>query len=86
MAPGHIASDGAGGLWLSGTDENPPNNTWLLHRSASGTWTRQVINPQRAQVTGLALVPGTTTMVAPGTTFRSEQDKAAVYLNGTLGS
>jgi hypothetical protein len=86
MSPAHIASDGAGGLWLSGTDENPPNNTWLLHQSASGTWTRQVINPQRAQLTGLALLPGTTTLVGAGTTFRSEHVKAAVYLNGTLGS
>jgi hypothetical protein len=86
VAPVQMAADGAGGLWLIGTQESPPNNTYLLHLSASGTWTRQVISPERSTVSGLALVPGGTTLVGAGTTLRSEHFKAAVYLNGTLGS
>lgn len=45
-----------------------------------------MISPERSTVSGLALVPGSTTLVGAGTTLRTEHFKAAVYLNGTLGS
>ena len=81
-----ITSDGAGGLWFTANPAKSPGTTWLLHRSASGKWTKTVIDPAGSSVFGLSLVAGTTSVVGAGNVATTQGSAAAVYLHGTLGS
>ncbi|SNT53227.1 hypothetical protein SAMN05443665_10406 [Actinomadura meyerae] len=75
-APGNwqprvAASDGRGGLWISGDGaprESGRDTPVLMHRSSDGTWTSSAVQAgdRTAYVDGLALVPRTTTLWGVG--------------------
>jgi hypothetical protein len=77
-----IIPDGQGGIWLSGFSGSPAVN-WVLHRSASGTWTR--IRFGSGGIGGLALIPGGTSVWGAGGSVTNGVADAAVYAYGPIG-
>lgn len=81
-----LAPDGRGGLWVLGK-----NNSWarggddaqrLFHRDAKGQWQRWMLpfKPGRGYYDELALLPGTTRLVATGTTLGMASDGLVAVL------
>jgi hypothetical protein len=65
-----LVTDGSGGFWFIGYAANF-TRTWAVHRTSAGAWSRMEL-VGGPNVTGLALVPGTTSLwgaswTAPGT-------------------
>jgi hypothetical protein len=80
---GAMAADGSGGIWI--TASNTSNGDWYaLHRSASGAWRRYLIT-KTAQVSGLGLIPGTTSLWAAGATSGLAGAKGAIWAYGSAG-
>src|SRR5262249_18592709 len=76
---GDISSDGHGGLWMMGV--SPPSashvQTWAVHRSAAGHWSRTLLGadgPLR-----LALIPGTASLWGAGTITGKTGSRAAIW-------
>jgi hypothetical protein len=59
-----MAPDGQGGLWIEGENQSS-GQAWLLHRSASGAWTKTTL-PAASQIASLALIPGTASLWGAG--------------------
>jgi len=68
---GPIARDGHGGLWVASV---PPgtcpgtacDTVTMLHRTATGTWTRTVVKVANLGLTDMRLIPGTRSVWASG--------------------
>lgn len=58
-------ADGKGGLWFLGSTDVNGEDSALVHRSATGSWTRGRIKPV-AELRSLARLPGTTRLFATG--------------------
>jgi hypothetical protein len=76
-----LASDGQGGIWVTGQDSS--GNTWVADMSASGTWSSTQIASSGTTVLSLANVPGTTAMWAAGWVETTPNgSNATIWANG----
>jgi hypothetical protein len=78
-----IAADGSGGIWITASSTTT-GDWYALHRSSSGAWRRYLITTT-GQVSGLGLIPGTTSMWAAGATSGLTGAKGAVWAYGAVG-
>ena len=79
--PESFASDGHGGFWLSAFDAK--GQTWAVHRSASGTWSRTLIGAA-AQMFEVAQIPGTSSLWGAGYGLTVPTGStAAIWVHGT---
>jgi hypothetical protein len=80
---GHIVSDGQGGLWLSGSAGAPGSTQYYyeVHRSASGAWSRALVS---APVSGLAHIPGTTSLWGVGWKAARTGGNAVIWAYGAI--
>jgi hypothetical protein len=60
-----IATDGSGGLWFSAARSSSQVPV-AEHRSSAGTWSSHPLPTGTGQAFGMALIPGTTSLWAPG--------------------
>jgi hypothetical protein len=78
--------DGAGGIWIPVvTDGNSPQ-TWILHLSRSGRWTRAAIAAKAGAGLGvgdLALIPGTRSVWGAGGVLTATGGDAVILGGGT---
>jgi len=84
LSVGHLASDGRGGVWVTG-DKLANNGAYALHYSGAGAWSRHLLGAQ-ALVSSFALIPGTTSVWAAG--FLPEATSggdATVWAHGAAG-
>lgn len=84
LSVGHLASDGQGGVWVTG-DKLANNGAYALHYSGAGAWSRHLLGVQ-ALVSSFALIPGTTSVWAAG--FLPEATSGAdatVWAHGAAG-
>ena len=84
LSVGHLASDGRGGVWVTG-DKLANNGAYALHYSGAGAWSRHLLDAQ-ALVSSFALIPGTTSVWAAG--FPPEATSggdATVWAHGAAG-
>jgi hypothetical protein len=58
-----LVSDGSGGFWFIGY---AAARAWAVHRTSAGSWSRMQL-PGHPFLTGMALVPGTTSLWGAGT-------------------
>lgn len=72
-----FASDGRGGLWLTG--QSFTGRSFILHRSRAGAWSRINIP---AAVNDLALIPGTTSLWAVGSRATRTGSNAVIWAHG----
>ncbi|MEU8799336.1 hypothetical protein [Spirillospora sp. NPDC048819] len=82
--PERLASDGRGGLWTIGWGDPygpTPESTPLMHRAADGTWRTATIDTggRTAEITELALVPGTRSLWGVGRILTPEARDGAIY-------
>ena len=82
LDPVDLSSDGRGGLWLTAVDS--ANAGWVVHRSASGQWSRVSLG-KSARMFGLALVPGTASLWGAGSVNQPAGSKAAIWADGRTG-
>jgi hypothetical protein len=80
---GTISTDGHGGIWVE-AQSTDRTQAWLLHRSASGTWTKNTLRPA-SLAEALAPLPGTTSMWAVGAYFSAGHGTAAIWARGPVG-
>lgn len=73
-------SDGHGGLWFTGLALGGQQR-YLVHRAANGKWTRTPVTwfPE-----GLALLPGTSSVLAAGWTYARTGGNAVVWAYGKI--
>lgn len=77
-----LAPDGAGGLWLSAQSRSS-NQTWAVHRSAAGAWTRQQLPPAAAGgLVAITRIPGTTSMWGAGLITGTSGADATIWGRG----
>jgi hypothetical protein len=76
-----LASDGHGGIWL--TAQISPSTAWVLHRSAAGHWIRTLLTSS-GSASGIARIPGTTSMWATGSVRRKVGSNAAIWADGRV--
>jgi hypothetical protein len=84
LSAGHLASDGQGGVWVTG-DKLANNGAYALHYTSAGAWSRTLLGTQ-ALVSSFALIPGTTSVWAAG--FLPDPTSggdAAVWAHGAAG-
>ena len=84
VSVGHLASDGQGGVWVTG-DKLANNGAYALHYTSAGAWSRHLLGAQ-ALVSSFALIPGTTSVWAAG--FLPEVatgGDATVWAHGAAG-
>jgi hypothetical protein len=96
-----LAPDGAGGLWfMGGVDQSGPGNDfsqtfYVIHRTASGSWTRTVtgsfkdtssgFSPTGADLGGLASIPGTKSLWGAGfTESKTVGGNAVIWAYGAV--
>ncbi|TDD21537.1 hypothetical protein E1287_40510 [Actinomadura sp. KC06] len=82
--PNRLASDGRGGLWITGWDDSSgptPEATPLMHRAADGTWRTATIDAagRPARIRELALIPGTRSLWGVGLIENPEEIDGAIY-------
>ncbi|HEX4092446.1 MAG TPA: hypothetical protein VHZ33_27310 [Trebonia sp.] len=78
-----LASDGQGGLWLSALSSG--GETYLVHRTAKGAWSRApFVNPGKGVVGGLAQIPGTSSLWAAGLKTAKTNGSAVIWADGTV--
>jgi hypothetical protein len=81
-----FASDGTGGIWIPVVTGGASPQTWLLHLSGSGRWTRTQIAASPGTGVGigdLALIPSTTALWGAGGLLTAAGGKAAIWAGGT---
>jgi len=74
-----FASDGRGGLWLTG--QSLTGQSFIIHRSPGGVWSRASIP---AVLNDLALIPGTTSLWAAGSRATKTGSNAVVWAHGPV--
>jgi len=79
--PVHVAPDGRGGVWITAFSSA---GSLVIHRTASGTWSRTTIG-QSAAIFGIALIPGTTSLWGAGRVNLTSRVNAAVWAHGKVG-
>jgi len=79
---GQPAQDGASGLWMNAQSLGS-NQTWAVHRSSTGKWTRQGL-PAAAggSLTAIARIPGTTSMWSAGRLNAATGSDATIWGRG----
>ena len=80
-----FATDGGGGVWIPVVTGGPDSDTFILHLSRDGQWTRTEISAARASGVGvgdLALVPRTTTLWGTGGMVTASGGVAAIWDHG----
>ena len=83
LALGSLAPDGHGGFWLSANGSSgSTQQSWMLHYSASGQWGRTAF---AAYIGPVALIPGTTSVLAAGWVNTRLGANATVWAHGPLG-
>jgi hypothetical protein len=80
---GPISADGHGGIWIE-AQSTERTQAWLLHRSASGAWTRNTLR-SASLVGDIARLPGTTSMWGVGAYFNTGGGTAAIWAHGPVG-
>ncbi len=78
-----MAADGSGGIWITALSTTT-GDWYALHRSGSGAWHSYVIT-KTGGVSGLSLIPGTTSMWAAGATSGLAGAKGAIWAYGPVG-
>lgn len=81
-----IAPDGAGGIWIPVVAGGTSPQTWLLHLSRSGHWTRVAITARPTAGLGigdLALIPGTKLLWGAGGLLTATGGNAVILGGGT---
>jgi hypothetical protein len=66
---GGMAADGMRGEWFTATQSSSKAPV-AEHRSSTGTWSSHVLPGGTGQAFGIALIPGTTSLWAPGPSRR----------------
>ena len=74
-------SDGHGGLWLTGFSAVTPGQSYVVHRTSSGAWSRTAVS---ANLQGLALIPDTTSLWAVGAKATSTGGDAVIWAYGSV--
>lgn len=74
-----ISSDGRGGLWVTGVGKT--GQTYVMHRTAAGAWSRIAIG---GWIWNLALIPGTTSAVGAGFKNTKTGSDAVVWAYGKV--
>ena len=82
LDPVDLAADGHGGLWLTALD--PASAGWVVHRTASGQWSRVSLG-KPARMYDLALIPGTASLWGAGSVNQQAGSKAAIWADGRIG-
>jgi hypothetical protein len=85
--PERFATDGAGGVWIPVVTGGDSADTWILHLSHAGIWTRTRIAAGPGAGVGvgdLALIPGTTTLWGSGGLVTTAGGDAAIWDHGVL--
>jgi hypothetical protein len=77
--PSRIAADGRGGLWV--TALGPTNQPFVVHRTATGRWSR---TPISTFLFGLALIPGTASLWGVGSATTRAGANAVIWAFGTV--
>jgi len=77
-----IAQDGHGGFWLSALSMTAHGGAWLIHRSASGAWSRT--RASGGTVFSLATIPRSGTVLGAGAVTTKPAETAAIWANGRL--
>lgn len=79
--PIRIAPDGRGGLWMTAVSKSA--RSWIIHRSATGTWRRtRVLAGASATMVSPVLIPRTTSLWAFGLVNNSSGSSAAIWGHG----
>jgi hypothetical protein len=81
-----FASDGAGGIWIPVVTGGSTPQTWMLHLSGSGRWTRTQIAASPGAGVGigdLALIPGTTALWGAGGLLTAAGGRAVIWAGGS---
>jgi hypothetical protein len=81
VEPSRLSSDGHGGIWATASSGK---KTWLVHRTASGRWSRFAL-PGGSFAAGLSLIPGTRSLWATGSLAQQAGSKAAIWAFGRIG-
>jgi hypothetical protein len=76
-----MTTDGQGGFWL--TASGPGNESWALHRSAAGHWTRTLL-AKSGFASGIARLPGTTSVWATGSVNTASGANAVIWADGRV--
>jgi hypothetical protein len=83
MRFGGLIPDGQGGLWMFAADTT--GNSWAVHRSAGGTWSRtEIALLSSGGPAALAMIPGTTSLWAAGGVDTTAGSAAAVWADGSI--
>ena len=80
VEPGRLASDGHGGIWATASSGK---KTWLVHRTASGRWSRFALR-EGSFAAGLTRIPGTRSLWATGSLSQQAGSKAAIWAFGRI--
>lgn len=83
-----LASDGAGGIWIPVVSAGSSPQTWILHLSRSGRWTRAEVATRAGPGLGvgdLALVPGTRSLWGAGGVLTAAGGDAVILGGGMSG-
>jgi hypothetical protein len=84
VSPFNIASDGSGGLWVTAsTLGTSGNQSWVLHRTKAGVWSRSKIRASD-QLLGITSVPGTTSLWGAGSQLATSGSNAVIWAYGAL--
>lgn len=81
VSVGQLTTDGSGGFWL--TAFGKAGAAWVLHRSAAGQWTRKLL-VSSGFVTGVARMPGTTSVWATGSADTATGANAVIWADGPV--
>lgn len=79
----YVSSDGRGGVWMT-AQALPSGPVYLIHRSASGAYTRTTLRSGQ-YIDSLALRPGTRTVWATGQYVSEPDATAQVWASGPIG-
>lgn len=82
VQPDQVVSDGHGGIWIAAATSPAGAPSWVLHRSASGKWTRTRVS---AGLLSLALVPGTSALWGAGIVATKAGTDGVIYADGDAG-
>ena len=84
LSAGNVASDGHGGVWITG-DKVSTNSSYALHYSQAGTWSRHLFGTQ-TPLLSLALIPGTTSVWGAGGAVQPDgSGNATIWAYGAAG-
>ncbi|HEY2506251.1 MAG TPA: hypothetical protein VGI58_07025 [Streptosporangiaceae bacterium] len=76
-----MTTDGNGGFWFAG--RGPGEESWALHRSAAGRWSRTLL-ARGSFVPGIARIPGTASVLAVGSVNTSTGTNAIIWADGNV--